>query len=159
MRPDNIEVREAETTDSAGIEIVKASAIATLRETYRPRQKAVDHKQAISATLTQLVAISDGRVIGTVQYVVMGDRLHFLSLDVDSEWRRQGVARRLIAELEESAKSAGALRLSTYTVTQTGNCEIFRRLGFTVVSEEPTDFFESVRYSELTESYLERDLT
>ncbi len=84
--------------------------------------------------------------------------MHFLSLDVHSDSRRQGVARRLLAELDAIGKKSGAIKLSTYTVTQTGNVEIFRRLNFRVVSEEPTDLFESDQHAALTETYLEREI-
>jgi ribosomal protein S18 acetylase RimI-like enzyme len=158
MEPENLTIRPPRPEDAEGIERAKASAIATLRKTYRPTQKAIARKQTLSAELTQLVALCDDGVVGKVEYRIDGDRLHFLSLDVHSDWRRQGVARRLLAELDAIGKTHGAKRLSTYTVTQTGNVEIFRRLGFRVVSEEPTDLFESDQHSALTESYLEREI-
>jgi ribosomal protein S18 acetylase RimI-like enzyme len=159
MASEKLTIRQAEAQDAAGIEWVRASAIATLRKTYRPTQKAIARKQTLSAELTELIALCDDRVVGKVEYRIEGDRLHFLSLDVHSDWRRQGVARRLLAELDAIGKRRGATRLSTYTVTQTGNVEIFRRLGFRVVSEEPTDLFESDQHSALTECYLEREIT
>jgi ribosomal protein S18 acetylase RimI-like enzyme len=159
MASDKLTIRRAEAHDADGIERVKASAIATLRKTYRPTQKAVSAKQTLSAELIQLVALCDDRVVGKVEYRIEGNRVHFLSLDVHSDSRRQGVARRLLAELDVIGKKQGATRLSTYTVTQTGNVEIFRRLGFRVVSEEPTDLFESDQHSALTESYLEREIS
>jgi ribosomal protein S18 acetylase RimI-like enzyme len=158
MGPENLTIRVARPEDSDGIESVKASAIATLRKTYRPNQKAIAHKQTISTSLTQLVALCSDRVIGAVEYRIEADRVHFLSLDVHLDSRRQGVARRLVAELDAIGKKSGAAKLSTYTVTQTGNVEIFRRLGFRVVSEEPTELYESDRHAALTESYLEREI-
>jgi ribosomal protein S18 acetylase RimI-like enzyme len=152
----NIEVREETPADADEVAAVAASAIATLRETYRPTQKAISHKQAIASSLTRLVAVHNGRVIGAVQYSLIDDRLHFLSLGVLSNFRRRGVTRQLIDALNTIAQRAGAARLSAYTVAQTGNCEIFERLGFRVISEEPTDYYESDRFDTLTEAYLER---
>jgi ribosomal protein S18 acetylase RimI-like enzyme len=159
MGPENLTIRAARPEDADGIERVKASAIAMLRKTYRPTQKAIAHKQTISTSLTQLVALCDDRVNGAVEYRIEGDRVHFLSLDVHLDSRRQGVARRLLAELDAIGKKSGAAKLSTYTVTQTGNVEIFRRLGFRAVSEEPTDLYESAQHPALTESYLEREIS
>jgi ribosomal protein S18 acetylase RimI-like enzyme len=158
MGPENLTIRPPRPEDAAGIERVRASAIATLRKTYRPTQKAISAKQTLSAELTQLVALCEDRVVGKVEYRIEGDRLHFLSLDVHSDSRRQGVARRLLAELDAIGKKSGAIKLSTYTVTQTGNVEIFRRLNFRAVSEEPTDLFESDQHAALTETYLEREI-
>jgi ribosomal protein S18 acetylase RimI-like enzyme len=155
----DVRVREATPADADELAVVKASARATLREIYRPNQKALAHKQAIAETLTCLVAVYDGRVVGAVQYQLTSDRVHFLSLDVLSDYRRQGVAKQLVAELARIGKSAGVTRLSTYTVTQTGNPAIFERMGFRVIYEEPSDFYESDHFDILTEAYLERPIT
>jgi len=155
----DVEIRQATPADADEIAVVCASAVATLREVYRPNQKALAHKQAIAETLTRLVAVSNGRVIGAVEYSLTADRVHFLSLDVHCDYRRRGVAKQLVAELARIGKRAGAARLSTYTVTQTGNPAIFARLGFRVISEEPSAFFESDRFDTLTEAYLERPIT
>ena len=44
-----------------------------------------------------------------------------------------------------------ATRLKLYTVKETGNVEVFRRLGFTVAAEREDDLFESDRFEKLTE--------
>lgn len=151
-------IREAIASDADALDAVRASGRATLRETYRPNQQALANKQAISAEQTTLVAEADGRVVGAIEYSVKSDRVHFLSLDVLAEYRRQGVAAQLIEELARISRSAGMTKLSTYTVVQTGNCEIFQRLGFRIVSEEPSPYFESDRFAEITEAYLERPI-
>ena len=155
---DEIVIREAKPADALELDEVSASAVATLRKTYRPNPRALANKQAIAETLTQLVAVADGRVVGSVQYSLKSDRVHFLSLEVHSDYRRRGIATRLVAELAEIGQRAGARTLSTYTVTQTGNCKIFERMGFRVISEEPSLFFESDRFDTVTEAYLERQI-
>ena len=151
-----VQIREATPADAEEIAAVSASAVATLRRTYRPNQKALAQKQAIAETLTRLVAVFNGRVVGTVDYRLTSDRVHFLSLEVHSDYRRQGVATQLVEELTRIGRRTGATRLSTYTVTQTGNPAIFERMGFRVISEEPSDLFESDHFEVLTEAYLER---
>ena len=155
----NITVREATEEDAIGLAEVTACAREALRQTYRPTAKALASKKCVGPELTQLVAVQDSRVVGGVQYSIKADRVHLLSLDVLAACRRQGIARRLIEELTRIGKRAGAAKLSTYTVTQTGNVAIFVRLGFHVVLEEATDFFESDQYAVLTEAYLERPIT
>jgi hypothetical protein len=46
-------------------------------------------------------------------------------------------------------------RLSLYTIVETGNVQIFERLGFRVVSTEPACGFEPVSAAEITEAYME----
>lgn len=154
-----VRIREATPADADEIAAVCASAVATLREIYRPNQKALAYKQAIAETLTRLVAVLNGRVIGAVEYRLTSDRVHFLSLDVLPDFRRRGVAKQLVAALAGIGKSAGAARLSTYTVTQTGNPAIFERMGFHVIYEEPSELFESDCFDTVTEAYLERPIT
>jgi ribosomal protein S18 acetylase RimI-like enzyme len=154
----DVHVREAARADDDGIAAVRASALATLRQMYRPNHIAVAHKQTIADTLIRLVAVFDGRVIGTVEYGVTTDGIHFLSLGVHSDYRGQGVAKQLVEELARIGKRAGATRLTTYAITQTGNLAIFERMGFRVISEEPSEFFESDRFETLTEAYMERPI-
>ncbi len=151
-------VREAIDSDAQELKRVSESAIATLRETYRPMAEAIVHRQSFAAALTQLVAVVDGRVRGSVEYRVEADRVHFLSLFVHGDCRRQGVGTRLIAALEGVGRRLGLRCLSAFTVTQTGNPEIFQRMGFEIVSEEPAILYESDRFESLTEVYLERSI-
>ena len=151
----NVTIREATSADAEAVAAVNASAVAKLRETYRPNQAALANKSAIADALTRLVAEHDGRVVGCVEYSLADDRLHFLSLGVQADVRRQGIARQLIDELARIGRRAGAQKLSTYTVTQTGNVAIFERMGFHVVSEEPSPYFESDRFENITETYFE----
>jgi ribosomal protein S18 acetylase RimI-like enzyme len=153
-----VTIRQATPADAEEIAAVSASAVATLRQTYRPNQQALAKKQEIAETLTRLVAVLNGQVVGSVDYRLDSGRMHFLSLDVLADYRRQGVARQLLAELARIGRHAGATRLATYTVTQTGNPAIFERLGFRIISEERSELFESNRFDALTEAYLERPI-
>lgn len=148
-------VREAIDSDAADLERVSQSAIATLRQTYCPTPEAVAHRRSIVPALIQLVAVFHDVVVGSVEYRVEGDRVHFLSLFVHHDHRQQGVGRRLIAELHRIGRRRRLRCLSTYTVCQTGNPEVFRRLGFEIVSEEPATLYESDRFDNLTEVYME----
>src|SRR4029077_1874740 len=88
----------------------------------------------------RLIACRGERIIATVRYQRQDDRLHLMGLGVHPDFRRQGVARRLIRELTAIARRTGVRALSLYTVTQTGNPAIFQRLGFRIVSEAPDEW-------------------
>ncbi len=154
----NCIVREAMESDSQDLDRVSESAIATLRQTYRPTEEAIAHRQSIAPALTQLVAVVNDKVVGSVEYHIEEDRVHFRSLFVHHGYRQQGVAKRLIAKLYRIGERIGLRYLSAYTVCQTGNPEIFKRLGFVVISEEPATRFESERYDCLTEVLVERSI-
>lgn len=159
-----VEIREALPADVEQIAAVSASATATLRETYRPNARALAHKKAITDSLKQLVAVVEGAVVGLVEYKFEAGhklehgRVHFMSLDVHADFRQRGVATQLVNKLAEIGKQAGTKVLSTYTVTQTGNCAIFEKMGFRVINEEPSELFESDQFDTITETYLERPI-
>ena len=132
------------------------SATATLRETYRPNQAALAHRPRVSIKRIQLVALLGNRVVGTAQYYWKEDRLHVMDLGVHIDFRRRGVAKALFAYLADIGKAHGARCLSLHTVKETGNVEIFRKLGFNPISEQRSELFESDWYASLTDVYLEK---
>jgi ribosomal protein S18 acetylase RimI-like enzyme len=108
--------------------------------------------------LLRLVATIDDRVAGTVRYRVENQSVRVVGLGVHPDFRRRGVARALLRCLEEIGKAARATRLHLYTVRQTGNVDVFRRLGFTVIAQREAEFSESDRYEKLTDVELEKRL-
>lgn len=146
-----ITVRLEEAGDRQGIEAVHASAAATLRQTYRPSQKAVANKAGISARLRKLVAIADGRVVGTVQYYIESQTVRVIGLGVHTDYRKKGVARSLVHHLHTIGVREDATHLQLHTIKETGNVEIFTRLGFMVVTEREDELMESDRFEELTD--------
>ena len=145
-----ITVRDSQPEDVEAVARVDASARATLRETYRPNQKALAHKQSITRELRRLVATSGGTLVGTTRYYVDGDAMRLIGLGVHRGFRRQGVARALVAEVAERTRRLGLSVLITHTVAETGNVPVFEALGFEVQSRCPDEYSESVSGAPLT---------
>ncbi len=144
-------VRDAGPQDEVEIAQVDGLAAAPLRAVYRPTEAAVQQRTATAPRLARVVAVLDGRVVGTVQYSVVAESLCVSGLGVHPSYRRRGVARALTNHLEAVARNRGCKALTLYTVRETGNVEIFEHLGFHVESEEPTDLFQSDRFTMLSE--------
>jgi GNAT superfamily N-acetyltransferase len=154
-----IEVRHDLPADAEAVAQVSASATATLRQTYRPNARALANKARISRELKRLVAVLDGRVIGTTQYFTEPGCLRILGLGVLSDSRQRGAARALVEALQEIARRQGLRGLAAHTIRETGNVPVFERLGFHIVSEEPDDYSESDVFPELSDVELWMDLT
>jgi ribosomal protein S18 acetylase RimI-like enzyme len=106
-----------------------------------------------------LVAVLEGRVVGVVQFHISEDRLSFLGLGVHPRFQRRGVAGALIRHLETIGRNCGCKAVILHTVRETGNVEVFQRLGFLVESEEPTTLFQSDRFSALSEVVMRREVS
>ncbi len=152
------QVHEATQKDQLGIYEVNAKTTSILRRTYRPTLAALQSKERLMPQQTRLVALLKDRVVGTVEYRFVDDRLHFLGLGVHPEHQCREVARHLIKALEAIGQEAGARCLSAYTVRQTGNVKIFEQLGFTAVSEEQDHTLVSDIHPTLTDVYLEKPI-
>jgi ribosomal protein S18 acetylase RimI-like enzyme len=152
-------IREAQPKDDSQIALIRGSATATLRAVYHPNEQALARKVAESKSLTRLVAEVEGRLVGTLEYGEGQDLIKFLGLGVLSQCRRKGVARALIEELNRRAARKKLSKLSLWCVKETGNVEIFRKLGFEVVAEEPSTYFTSDSFPCLTEVLMERAVT
>ena len=151
-------IREARPDDELQAEEVDRLATATLRTLYRPTDVALQHRAAIVSSVRRLVAVSEKRIVGVVQYHIAADHLSFLGLGVHPSFRRRGVATALIQQLESIGRSCGCTSVLLHTVRETGNVEIFERLGFLVESEEPTTLFQSEKFSALSEVVMRKDL-
>jgi ribosomal protein S18 acetylase RimI-like enzyme len=149
-------VRGIEPGDELRAAEVERLATNDLRKVYRPTAEALEQRSALVASLRGLVAVIDERVVGVVQYRITAGHLWFLGLGVDPAVRRRGVARALVQHLERIARSCGCTAVGLHTVRETGNVEIFERLGFVVESEGPTDLFESQTFPELSEVVLSK---
>ncbi len=74
---------------------------------------------------------------GGATYEQDNDALYFGSLGVLEEYKKQGIARKLVEFIEIEAKKLGLRKLTCSTVLETGNEAIFHKLGFV----EPTKKF------------------
>lgn len=152
-----IVVRIMEPEDEKAADEVWATALETLRETYRTTPGFLDGWTAPSE-ITRVVALLDGRVVGTIKYYTEDDRLHIMCFGIHSDFRGQGVGRRMLEFLSGIARSRGFRCISVYTIGETGNTPIYQRLGFEVISEEPAKWAESDKYGNLTDVYFEKSL-
>lgn len=153
-----VTVRPDKPSDQPDIQAVDAAATATLRQTYRPNQRALINKVRLDTHLRRIVATIEDRVVGTVRYSVDNQSVRVIGLGIHPDFRRQGIARELLRSLEEIGKGERAIRLHLHTVKQTGNVDVFKRLGFTVIAEREDEFAESDRYQKLIDVEMEKQI-
>lgn len=87
------------------------------------------------ATRLMLVAMKDGRIAGTVQlgYDTMPNQMHRADVNklmVHPDFRRQGIANRLMAEIEAHARRLGRSLMTLDTRTGDSAEPLYRSLGY-----------------------------
>ena len=152
-----ISVREALPEDGPRLREVGGAALRILRRTYRPspgRLAARGGRRVGGGT--ELVAVADDRVVGRLTYRREGRYLHLRNLAVDPSYHRRGVARELVETALTRAVEGGLRGLEVETIRETGNVPIFERLGFSVVSETPSELMEGISGETVTDVFLRR---
>jgi GNAT superfamily N-acetyltransferase len=81
-----------------------------------------------------------------------------MGLAVHEDARPKGVARAPLEHVATIAAKAGTRLLRLSTVAETGNVEVFERLGFRTVSEKEDDLVESDAWEVLTDVTMKRPL-
>ena len=150
-----ITVREYRASDVARVAELRDEAVAFLRRTYRPGAALVAARGHDESCWRTLVADSSAGVVGTVEYKHAGGCFQLRLLAVTREHQRVGVARALVAHLTQHAPTTGTIRLTLYTIAETGNVPILERLGFHVVETAATTDFESDSHLTLHEVQME----
>lgn len=151
-----ITIRTVTAEDEAAADQVWASAMETLRETYRPTAKFLSEVWTPPSDTTRVLALVDGQPAGVTTYYTEDDRLHLMRFGTHADFRGKGVARAMVEYLEELARGLGFRKLSVYTIGECGVVPVYEKLGFSVVSEKPADWVESDKYDTLTDVYLEK---
>lgn len=146
-----IAVRSERHKDKVEIQNVMDSAVATLRDIYRPTERAMSSKIQIALSCQRLVATTDDRVVGAVQYCLDTQCIKIIGLDVHKDYRQKGVARSLIHQIKKIGIKKKLFLLKLHTIKETGNVGVFKRLGFKVLSERVDDLFESDKFEKLTD--------
>jgi len=94
-------------------------------------------------------AIVEGRPVGLALGGVAADtdEVEILSLFVAKEFRRRGVARKLVQEFEDHARSLGRPRLTAVYMTGRPGNDVFEHIALSLGWNEPETRMVSVRFS------------
>ncbi len=96
-----------------------------------PRELELDERDRDALHLVALDPA--GRVIGTLRLLVDADRAKVGRVAVEREWRRQGIALRMLELALAAARERGCVRVRL--AAQLAATEVYRRAGFAVESE------------------------
>ena len=128
-----------------------------LRQIYRPTEIAEKNKAQETDGWKAFGFYSDEVLVAVVETKLLGSVLQIRSLAVDSNFRRQGIARSLLKSTISYFQSANSV--SVWCVEQTGNVAIFIALGFKVVQRFESDYFVLANGEKAVEIQLKQKVT
>jgi ribosomal-protein-alanine N-acetyltransferase len=113
------------------LDAMYALDVACFEPVFRFSKRAMRSFAEVSGALVA-VAESDGELVGfAIVQIEAGSRGYVVTLDVAEAWRRQGLARRLMEELEAKADAAGATEMELHVYS--GNkraMRLYEGLGY-----------------------------
>ena len=131
-----VRIRVAAREDREEIERLVELAAKEIRKRIGPHPCPVPIEDLGARGVTALVAVEQQKIVGSVAYRVRGGRLHFFNLVVDAKHRSNGIARKLVAELETIARDANAKHMTLQTIGELQVEQLFVRMGFRVQSSK-----------------------
>jgi putative N-acetyltransferase (TIGR04045 family) len=96
-----------------------------------PREDDLD---GLDEQALHVVALDGSRLIGTLRLVVDGERAKIGRVAVAREWRRRGIASRMLELAVARARELGCARVRL--AAQIAAAEVYRQAGFAVESDE-----------------------
>jgi ribosomal protein S18 acetylase RimI-like enzyme len=136
MKTENIKISVACLEDLQEILYLQKQAFRTEAELHgnydiEPLKQTYESILSDFNTYVFLKAECEGQIIGSVKYRELDDRVWIGKLIVDINYRRQGLGKRLLVEVEKVHPKAGKFHLLT-AASSTHNIRLYESLGYQV---------------------------
>jgi len=149
-------IKQLDNDDKAAVKLSQ-QCFKELRKIYRPTKIAEKKKEQETNEWQSFGFYANEVLVAVVEAKLLGSELQIRSLTVDSNFRRQGIARNLLNATISSFPSANSI--SVWCVEQTGNVAIFHALGFKVVQRFESDYFVLANGEKAVEVQLKQKIT
>ncbi len=147
---DDVIVQRAQTKDALAIHEVMKRAFKGLEGrgySQTASETAILSPEAILARIAQdgahvLVAMTENQIAGTAAGMEEHESLHVCSVAVDPAYQRRGIARRLMEQLEKSARQSRCHKIFLQTAwSMTEAIMLYRNLGYKQEGYQPRHFY------------------
>jgi predicted GNAT family N-acyltransferase len=128
-----LEVRLAETSEEIDAALRLRERVFAVEQGVRPEAD----RDGRDPQATHLVAVNDGRVVGTCRLVFQGDLARLGRMAVEQQLRGRGVGAAILREAEREAIEGGARRISLHA--QLAARSLYQRGGY---QEQGPEFVE-----------------
>jgi ribosomal-protein-alanine N-acetyltransferase len=91
---------------------------------------------AEAAGAVSVLAVSEGALVGFCVVQMEQQVGYVVTLDVATAWRRQGLARLLMTQVESKSRAEGAVEMALHVYTgNTGAIRFYESIGYTLVGK------------------------
>ncbi len=149
-----MKIRIVNQIDKSKLEHIHKESRETLRNTYRIKEN-LSFININPLDKKIVILEKNEKILVSCRIVYYENRIHIIAIAVLKSHRKQGLCKALIDFIKKEAKGKNIDIISLYTVEETGNVQVFNKLGFKVITREKTELFESDVYDELNEVYME----
>lgn len=141
MAKSQVQIRRSRATDAESLcdsinSVAREKCWLATADGFTPEQTRAFLKFVTDHSLSQVVAVANGVVVGWCDIVPKGPRgfshVAALGMGVRREWRRQGVGRRLLEECLSLARTTGVEKIELEVFTDNeGAILLYESYGFT----------------------------
>ena len=136
MENKNINISTASKEDLKEILYLQKQAFVTEAESHgnydiEPLRQTYESILSDFNSCLFLKAVCGGKIIGSIKYKVLDDRVWLGKLMVDTGYRGRGLGRRLLAEVEKANPEAKKFQLFT-AASSTHNIRLYESVGYKV---------------------------
>ncbi|WP_104400866.1 GNAT family N-acetyltransferase [Vibrio penaeicida] len=132
----NVDIVNISVKDQAHQEL-QYSCFQALRNVYKPRQITYQSQKNRIGNRQAFGGYVQGTLAGSLEAQFDGHTVSIQSVAVDHQYRKQGLAGKMIKGVVGSY--ASAKRASLWCVEQTGNVSVFEKIGFKVAQRIESD--------------------
>lgn len=132
----NVDIVPISSEDTAH-KALQHSCFQALRNVYTPRQTAHQIQKSRTDNHQAFGALILGTLVGSLEAQFDGHSVSIRSVAVDHQYRKQGIAGKMIKAAMGSYASAQSISL--WCVEQTGNVSVFEKIGFTITQRIESD--------------------
>lgn len=150
-------VRSFTESDAELVRLLMTACTHELREVYSPKSNNPADPVSRPSLSSRVVAVDcTGTVVGVAEYIQHPSVLYVQGLAVAPTHQRSGVASDLLTHIAWLALDKGLCEVKLATIKETGNVEIFCRLGFAATGEKILERFLGQNGEPVTEVTLKR---
>lgn len=151
-------IRMATKSDEESMTKLFRVSYVTNRSVYKPKKTARSIGSDTNTHYEKIVADKDGAIIGMAWFWIENNKINLGRVCTHPEHRRNGILRSLIQFIENYARVHSLPIIQAKTIKETGNSEIYQKIGFQLDQEYVAEWAIGENDSQVHESVMVKNV-